>query len=139
MIIQKWSLECIPESREDERNDLREEMLIDMSHGKDAISGTCEKDKSVAIQGRITVSNSGEMRTRLADALRSKPESISVNLSGVPYMDTSGVATLIEAARMARSQGTRLILDGIHDQPRYFFDITHLDRLFEIRAQETSP
>jgi len=100
------------------------------------VRGGTETDKSVAIQGRITVSNSGEMRTTLADALRSKPASVLVDLSGVPYIDTSGLATLIEAARIARSQGIRLILDGIHDQPHYFFEITHLDRLFEIRGQE---
>ncbi|MGA7547756.1 MAG: STAS domain-containing protein [Candidatus Sulfotelmatobacter sp.] len=94
--------------------------------------------ESVAIQGRITVENSGEMRTALANALRTKPATVSVDLSGVSYMDTSGLATLVEAARIAREQGTRLILGGIHDQPRYFFEITHLDRLFDIAGQEAS-
>ncbi|MGA8149819.1 MAG: STAS domain-containing protein [Terriglobales bacterium] len=94
--------------------------------------------ESVAIQGRITVENSGEMRTALANALRTKPATVSVDLSGVSYMDSSGLATLVEAARIAREQGTRLILGGIHDQPRYFFEITHLDRLFDIAGQEAS-
>jgi len=61
-----------------------------------------------------------------------------VDLSGVSYIDTSGLATLVEAVRIARKQGTRLILGGIHDQPRYFFEITHLDRLFDIAGQEAS-
>jgi anti-sigma B factor antagonist len=78
------------------------------------------------------------MRTALANALRTKPATVSVDLSGVSYMDTSGLATLVEAARIAREQGTRLILGGIHDQPRYFFEITHLDRLFDIAGQEAS-
>lgn len=103
------------------------------------VGGVGEEDKSVAIQGRITVSNSGKMRTTLADALRNKPTSVVVDLSGVSYIDTSGLATLIEAARIARNQDTRLILGGLHDQPRYFFEITHLDRLFEIRGREASP
>jgi len=93
---------------------------------------------SVVIQGRITVENSGEMRTALANALRKKPATVSVDLSGVSYIDTSGLATLVEAVRIARKQGTRLILGGIHDQPRYFFEITHLDRLFDIAGQEAS-
>ena len=91
---------------------------------------------SVSIRGRITVENSGEMRTALANALRTKPASLSVDLSGVSYIDTSGLATLVEVNRIARRQGTRLILGGIHDQPRYLFEITHLDRLFEIAGQE---
>ena len=95
-------------------------------------------DQTVTVQGRITVSNSGAMRTALANALRAKPATVSVDLSNVSYLDTSGLATLIEAVRIARNQSTRLILSGMHAQPRYFLEITHLDRLFEITRQEAS-
>jgi anti-sigma B factor antagonist len=93
-------------------------------------------DRTIAVQGRITASNSAEMRTALANALGTKPATVSLDLSGVSYLDTSALATLIEAARIARNQRTRLILSGMHDQPRYFFEITHLDRLFEIAGRE---
>ncbi len=95
-------------------------------------------DDNVAIQGRITIENSGEMRATLAKALHKKPASLSVDLSEVSYIDTSGLATLVEAARIARKQGTQMILGGIQDQPRYLFDITHLDRFVDIAGQETS-
>jgi len=93
-------------------------------------------DKSVAIRGRITVSNSDEMRKALAKSLTMKPVSLSIDLSGTSYIDSSGVATLIEAARIARQQGTRLILAGMHDQPHLFFEIAHLDQLFDIATRE---
>jgi len=92
----------------------------------------------VAIHGRITIATSGEMRRVLSNSLRAKPANLSVDLSDVSYIDTSGLATLVEAVRMARKQGTRLILGGIHDQPRYLVEITHLDRLFEIAGEEAS-
>ena len=92
----------------------------------------------VAVHGRITVENSAEMRTALGNALRSKPAVLHVNLSDVSYIDTSGVATLVEAARIARKQGNRMILEGLHDQPRSLLDVTHLDHLFDIAGQETS-
>lgn len=85
-----------------------------------------------AFHGRITIENSGEMRAALSRALRQKPADLPVDLSDVSYMDTSAVATLVEAARIARKQGTRLILEGLHDQPRYLLEITHLDHLFDI-------
>ncbi|MGO9435512.1 MAG: STAS domain-containing protein [Terracidiphilus sp.] len=94
------------------------------------------KGVSIAIHGRITVENSGEMSSALANALRKKPTKLSVDLSGVPYIDTSGLATLLEAVGEARKQGTRLVLKAIQDQPRYFLEITHLDRLFDIEGQE---
>jgi anti-sigma B factor antagonist len=107
-----------------------------MADGIDIVASGSGMDKSISIHGQITVSNSGEMRRALARALFTKPANLSVDLSAVSYIDSSGVATLIEAARIARSQHTRMILDGIHDQPRYFFEITHFDRLFDIAGQE---
>jgi len=92
----------------------------------------------VAIHGRITIATSGEMRRVLSNSLRAKPANLSVDLSDVSYIDTSGLATLVEAVRIARKQGTRLILGGIHDQPRYLFEVTHLDRLLDMPGQETS-
>ena len=56
----------------------------------------------VSLQGRITVSNANEMRRTLADALRLQPKEVTVDLSSVNYMDTSGLSTLMEAKRNAR-------------------------------------
>ena len=92
----------------------------------------------VAIHGRITIATSGEMRRVLSNSLRAKPANLSVDLSDVSYIDTSGLATLVEAVRIARQQGTRLILGGIHDQPRYLFEVTHLDRLLDMPGLEAS-
>jgi len=102
------------------------------------VSNNNQVADKVAFHGRITVENSGEMRAALTEALRGKPQALHVNLSDVSYIDTSGVATLVEAARTARKQGNRMILDGLHDQPRYLLEITHLDHLFDIAGQESS-
>jgi anti-sigma B factor antagonist len=93
---------------------------------------------SIAIRGRITVANSGVMSSALSNALRKQPTELSVDLSEVPYIDTSGLATLLESAGKARKQGTRLSLNSVQGQPRYLFEITHLDRLIDIEGQEPS-
>jgi len=90
----------------------------------------------IAIQGPVTIDNSGNMRRTLCSALRSKPATLTVDLSNVSYIDSSGLATLLEAMRNARKQNTRLILRGIQGQTRYFLEITHLDRLFDIDGEE---
>ena len=92
----------------------------------------------VAFQGRITIETSGEMRRALLKALRVKPPNLSVDLSGVSYMDTSGLATLLEASRIARKQSTHLTLAGLHDQPQYLFQITHFDQLFDMETPKAS-
>ena len=86
----------------------------------------------VAIHGRVTVDNSGEMRAALRSALRKMPAELRVDLSGLSYTDTSGLATLVETFRTANKQATRLVLVGIHGQPQYLLEITRLDRLFEM-------
>ena len=90
----------------------------------------------VVVEGRITPDNSGEMRASLSRALRGKPPNLTVDLNGVTYIDSSGLATLLEAVRIARKQGTRLVLAGVHDQPQYLLEISHLDSLFEIAGKE---
>ena len=92
----------------------------------------------VAIEGRVTVDNSGEMRDRLAVALKPKPAEVTVDLSRVTYIDISGLATLVEASRIARQQGTRLALTGLQGQTRYLFEVSHLDQLFDIVGERPS-
>jgi len=91
---------------------------------------------SVSIEGRITVNNSDEMRRKLRLLLRTKPPQVTVDFSRVTYMDTSAVATLVEAVRTTRGQGTRLILAGLKGQPRRLLEIIDFGRMFEVAVQE---
>ena len=88
--------------------------------------------ETVSMQGRITIDSADQMRRRLANALRTHPTLVAVDLSEVPYMDTSGLATLLEAMRTAHQQGTQLVLSGIQQQPGYLLKVTELDHVFEI-------
>jgi len=90
----------------------------------------------VFIEGRVTIDNSGEMRQKLGDALQPRPVGVTVDLSRVTYIETSGLATLVEAFRIARRQGTRLLLTGIHGQPRDLLTVTRLDQFFDIAPEQ---
>jgi anti-sigma B factor antagonist len=93
---------------------------------------------SVSLQGRITINNADEMRRTLSGALCPQLPKLTVDLSGVTYMDTSGLATLMETMRIARQQGTQLVLSGIQNQPRYLLQVTDLDHVFEIEEAATT-
>jgi anti-sigma B factor antagonist len=94
------------------------------------------KPRGVSIEGRVNVDTSGEVRRMIAEVLHSIPPAITVDFSGVTYLDTSGLATLLEASRIARQQGTRLVVAGLHDQPRELLHFTQIDRLIEIAEPE---
>jgi len=97
-----------------------------------------EQQQIMSFDGRITVDNSNEMRERLRAALKVMPKTLTVDLSRVTAVDISGLATLVEATRMARRQGTRLVLAGIQGQPASLFEVARLDRLFDIAAEPQS-
>ena len=94
------------------------------------------KLREVSIEGRVTIDTSSDMRRMIAEALHSIPPAVTVDLSGVTYLDTSGLATLLEASRIARQQGTRLVIKGLHDQPRELLHFTQIDHLLEIAEPE---
>ncbi len=86
----------------------------------------------VTPSGDVDLSCSRELQTHIKKALEGKPKSLVVNLEKVPYMDSSGVATLVEAMQIARKQSTKLVLCGLQDKVRSIFEIARLDRVFTI-------
>jgi anti-sigma B factor antagonist len=106
-----------------------------MNFGKH-LEGWTDMQHVVSIEGRITIDSSPEMRSKLAVALKSKPAELTVNLSEVTYIEMSGLATLVEAFRIARRQGTRLMVSGVQGQVRYLFEVTHLNQLFDIVPEQ---
>jgi anti-anti-sigma factor len=94
------------------------------------------KAHGVSIEGPVNIDTSSDMRRMIAEALHSIPPAVTVDFSGVTYLDTSGLATLLEASRLARLQGTRLVVAGLQDQPRELLHFTQIDHLLEIAAPE---
>ncbi len=86
----------------------------------------------ISVKGRITIDNAEEMRQMIADAVSSHKGRVVIDVSKVVYIDTSGLATLLEALRNAAQNGRRLVLRGIQEQPRWLFEATELDHVFEI-------
>ena len=85
----------------------------------------------ISKQGRLTIDNAGEMRHCLAEAIRSQSSNdVNVDMSSITYMDTAGLATILEALRIAQKQGKGLVLKGIQEQPRRLFEATELDHIF---------
>jgi anti-sigma B factor antagonist len=86
----------------------------------------------VSLGGRLTIDSSPELRNQLLAVLYGERlENLTIDLSDVPYVDLSGVATLIETLRLARGRKTSLQLKGLHDRPLYLLEVTGLLSLFE--------
>lgn len=93
---------------------------------------TVENATILAPIGEIDLSQSPALREHIADAQEGRPRTLIIDLGGVPYMDSSGVATLLEALRAAQKHGGRLILCSLQDRVRSILEITRLDAVFTI-------
>ena len=90
------------------------------------------KESRADLSGRITIDSSPEFRASLLRILRAPDcQRLEVNFSEVVYIDTSGIAVLMEVLKSARHVGKKLELSGLHDSPRYLFESTGLLSFFE--------
>ena len=86
----------------------------------------------VCLGGRVTVDSSPRLREQLLALLsRRSPPPLIIDLSDLAYIDCSGIATLIEALRIAHQRNSKLQLRGLHDGPRHLLEVTGLLRLFD--------
>ena len=89
------------------------------------------------INGDVTLYNSPEIRKVLMDALNKKgTERVVVNMSGVNYIDSAGVASLVEGLKLARSLKNAFALYGLNKHPREVLELTRLIKVFEIYDTE---
>ncbi|MEO0513402.1 MAG: STAS domain-containing protein [Planctomycetota bacterium] len=86
-------------------------------------------------EGDIDLNASPALREVVRGVLESGgAKVVVVDLSMVDYMDSSGVATLVDAMRSARKAGVRLWLSSLGPQVRSIFEIARLDRVFDIAS-----
>ena len=90
----------------------------------------------VCLSGRVTVDSSPGLRKQLLALLsrRSLP-TLVIDLSQLSYIDCSGIATLLEALRIARQSDTKLQLRGVRDGPRHLLEVTGLLGLFDTNGE----
>jgi anti-sigma B factor antagonist len=93
----------------------------------------CGSDALVRLNGRIDVDSSPDLRDCLLAILSEErlPRAITVDLAGVPYIETSGIATLVEALRIARHHQAIFCLQGLSGAVLRLFEVTGVLALFE--------
>jgi anti-sigma B factor antagonist len=89
------------------------------------------------VSGDIDLSSSPEVRKALLRELRdNRIPRVAVNLRQVRYIDSSGVASLVEGLKASRDSGARFILFGLGTIVREVLQLSRLVRVFEIYDTE---
>ena len=89
------------------------------------------------ISGDIDFANSPRVRQSvLREVQQSRTPRVVVNLSKVDYIDSSGVASLVEGLRASRDLGSRFILFGLSTSAHEILRLSRLMSVFEICDNE---
>ena len=82
--------------------------------------------------GDIDLSKSTDLRNAIHPVIETKPDKIIVDLSHVPYMDSSGVATLIEGLQPSNQSDILFILCELSVGVKSIVELARLDQIFTI-------
>lgn len=85
----------------------------------------------VALEGDVDLQTSPDARKVLLECV-AKGKSVVVDLSQVGYIDSSGVASLVESFQTARKGGRNLILASVSDGALRVLKLARLDKVFTI-------
>ena len=87
--------------------------------------------KVIALSGEVDLSNSSTVRRSIKDELNNN-KSIIVDFSDLKYIDSSGVATLVEGLNQANTKGLKFYIAEANGAPLQVLELTRLNRVFAI-------
>ena len=93
----------------------------------------------VRLRGHLGIDSSPALRDRLLAVLQGQSIETVVDLTEVSYLDASGIATLIEGLKLARSRRNTLRIQGLQGRVLHLFEVTGLLDIFEINGYGRAP
>jgi anti-sigma B factor antagonist len=89
------------------------------------------------LSGDIDLAHSPAMRKVLLGEIKEKhTPKVFLNLKNVRYIDSSGIASLVEGLKASRDHGSRMILYALSSSVREVMELSRLQKIFEIYENE---
>jgi len=85
----------------------------------------------IMLSGDIDMSTSTDARQQILDSL-SNNENLMIDLSKVTYIDSSGVASLVEGFQTAKEKKLHFSLIGVSEAAMMVIKLARLDKIFAI-------
>jgi anti-sigma B factor antagonist len=86
----------------------------------------------IQLNGRLDAISSERVKSALQLLADQDQAKIIIDLQGVPFIDSSGLAALVSGLRTVRERGGVIVLSGAQSQAQIVFRLTMLDRVFAI-------
>lgn len=86
----------------------------------------------LSIEGELDMNNVPLVREQLAAVVAQQVPQVLLDLSGLSYIDSSGLALFIENLQRIQAYGGKLRLFGLRESVRQIFEISRLDQVFQL-------
>jgi anti-sigma B factor antagonist len=86
--------------------------------------------------GDVDLYTSTRLRDTLLAEIQSGAGAVLVNMSDIGYIDSSGIATLVEGLQLSRQTHTRFGLFGLRSNARSVLELARLHKVFNLFADE---
>lgn len=93
--------------------------------------------KIIQLSGILDSTRTQELRDCIDQGIEQGAKLILVDLKEVTFMDSSGLGALVTALKTVRSAGGKLCVCSINEQVKILFELTSMDRVFEIFRDQT--
>ncbi len=97
------------------------------------ITSTVEGDQHIiSVKGEIDLYSSTMLREYIFTTIKQQPRALIVNLGAVRYIDSSGIATMVEALQLANKSKTTFKVAGLSKNVLEVFELVKLEKVFDI-------
>ncbi len=96
----------------------------------------CEEKENIgviSIEGEVDMFTSPNLRDKLLPLFKKDVKGIIVDLSQVSFMDSSGIATLVEGLQWSKKNGREFVLTQLGTNVKNALALTKLDNVFNIQ------
>ena len=83
-------------------------------------------------KGILDGTRSSDFRDNINRSIENGVQIILVDFTDVTFMDSSGLGTLVLSLKTVRNAGIKMFLCSINEQVKMLFELTSMDRVFEI-------
>ena len=91
-----------------------------------------ERSNVLPLEGEIDLHVSPEVAESLRTMTAKKPKVVVIDLTKVTYLDSSGLAALIEGMQNVQEYGGKFAVACVQESVQHIFDIARLDQVFQI-------
>jgi anti-sigma B factor antagonist len=90
----------------------------------------------VNIRGEVDLYSSPEVRKTILTLTKQRLPAIIINLAKVTYMDSSGIATLVEGLQQSGKYKGKFVIASLRSGVKEVFELSRLDKVFDIYENE---